>query len=247
MSACWTSTWGVRPMLEVQGLHAGYGQTPVIHGLDLRLEKVDRIAILGRNGAGKSTLLRTIMGLITPTSGRVLVDGSDVTEFPSHDRARRGLAYVPQGRQIFPELSVVENLKVAAFGTRRKNVDGLVRSVYDEFPVLADKRAARGGSLSGGQQQMLALGRALVTEPRLLLLDEPSEGIQPSIVAEIGEKIRVMNRDRGIAIVLVEQNLEFAASVVETTHIMDKGEIVETVAASDFLANEELQRKYIGI
>lgn len=234
-------------MLEVKNLQAGYGKTQVLHGVNVTLEDGARIGILGRNGAGKSTLLRTIVGLIAATSGSVILDGEDVTKTPAHTRACSGVAYVPQGRQIFPALSVSDNLRVAAYGTGRKKVDALLADVYAEFPVLADKRNVRGSSLSGGQQQMLALGRALMTEPRILLLDEPSEGIQPSIVADIGKRILALNRDRGIAVILVEQNLEFTAAVVERTHILDKGQVVHSLAMEKFLANPDLQREYIGV
>lgn len=234
-------------MLEVKSLHAGYGKTSVLHGVDLILDDGGRIGILGRNGAGKSTLLRAIVGLITATSGSIRLDGDDATRLPAYVRARRGIAYVPQGRQIFPSLSVADNLRVAAYGTGRKKVDSLIEDVNSEFPALADKRNARGGSLSGGQQQMLAIGRALMTEPRILLLDEPSEGIQPSLLANISEKIVSLNQDRGIAVVLVEQSLEFTAVVVEHTHIFDKGRIAQTVPMAEFLANLELQREYLGV
>jgi urea ABC transporter ATP-binding protein UrtE len=234
-------------MLEVSGMRAGYGKTTVLHGLDLELGDAARVGILGRNGAGKSTLLRAIAGLIPLTGGTVHLAGEDLTKAPAHVRARKGLGYVPQGRQIFPALSVLDNLRVAAYGTRRKDIDALLGEVYDEFPVLAERRQQRGGSLSGGQQQMLAIGRALMTRPKVLLLDEPSEGIQPSIVEQIAEQIVALNHEHGIAVLLVEQNLQFTADAVEDTHILDKGEIVHTLPVAEFVRNTTLQSQYIGV
>jgi len=234
-------------MLEVSGMRAGYGKTTVLHGLDLELGDAARVGILGRNGAGKSTLLRAIAGLIPLTGGTVHLAGEDLTKAPAHVRARKGLGYVPQGRQIFPALSVLDNLRVAAYGTHGKDIDALLGEVYDEFPVLAERRQQRGGSLSGGQQQMLAIGRALMTRPKVLLLDEPSEGIQPSIVEQIAEQIVALNHEHGIAVLLVEQNLQFTADAVEDTHILDKGEIVHTLPVAEFVRNTTLQSQYIGV
>lgn len=242
-----TSISGGLPMLEVEGLRAGYGKTVVLHQISFRLAEGARLGILGRNGAGKSTLLRNIAGLLPAIHGSVRLDDKDITRAPAHLRARRGLAYVPQGRQIFPALSVRDNLRVAAYGTGRKEIDRLLDEVYAEFPVLREKLNAQGGSLSGGQQQMLAIGRALMTEPKILLLDEPSEGIQPSIVEHIAERIMALNTERGIAVVLVEQNLQFTAAVVEHTHILDKGEIVASMPVETFMSDAALQQEYIGV
>lgn len=242
-----TSTWGGPPMLEVEGLRAGYGKTVVLHKISFGLANAGRVGILGRNGAGKSTLLRSIAGLVPVLDGSVRLGDEDITHAPAHARARGGLAYVPQGRQIFPALSVQDNLRVAAYGTGRKDIHRLQDEVCGEFPILKDKLHARGGSLSGGQQQMLAIGRALMTEPQILLLDEPSEGIQPSIVEHISERIVALNAERGIALVLVEQNLQFTAAVVDDTHILDKGEIVRSMPIKAFLTDTAMQQEYIGV
>jgi urea ABC transporter ATP-binding protein UrtE len=234
-------------MLKLEGLVAGYGRTTVLNGVDLELPSGEIVAVLGRNGVGKSTMLRAVIGTIRARAGAILLDGEDVSRLPAHVRARRGLAYVPQGRQIFPALTVNENLRVAAYGSGRDGWNARLEEVYAEYPVLAEKRNARASSLSGGQQQMLALGRALMTSPRVLLLDEPSEGIQPSIVDQIVETLQRMNRERGISVVLVEQNLDFAADVAERAYVMEKGRIVRELPASEVVRDRELQREYLGV
>lgn len=234
-------------MLQVESVTAGYGAGPVLTDLDFEVRAGQRVAVLGRNGVGKTTLLRAIMGEIRAKKGRVHYDGKDITGVPPHRRARQGIAYVPQGRDIFPGLSVLDNLRVAAYGTRRSRGQSRLDEVLDEFPILREKAKLPGAGLSGGQQQILALGRALMTEPKLLLLDEPSEGIQPSIVDQIGEHVRRVNRERGITVVLVEQNLEFATHVAEHAYLMDKGRIVRELPAKDVLADRELQHEYLGV
>lgn len=234
-------------MLRIEGITAGYGAGPVLTGLSLSIDSGDRVAILGRNGVGKTTLLRAIIGQIPSRSGTISFGGRDITRDAAHRRARSGLAYVPQGRDIFPGLSVLDNLKVAAYATHRRGLPTLLEQVLDEFPILREKAKVPGGSLSGGQQQVLSLARALMTEPKLLLLDEPSEGIQPSIVAQIAGHVRTLNTDRGITVVLVEQNLEFATSIAEHAYLMDKGQIVHELPAHDVLTDRELQHEYLGV
>jgi urea ABC transporter ATP-binding protein UrtE len=234
-------------MLSVSNLHAGYGRTTVLSGVDLYVGAGEIVAILGRNGVGKTTLLRAIMGLLPARPGRIMLDGhGDLTRLPAHARARAGLAYVPQGRQIFPRLSVRDNLRVAALAAGRDPQAGIAAMVA-EFPALEPKLPAHGGSLSGGQQQLLALARALATQPRLLLLDEATEGIQPSIVAIIRQKVQDINRNRGVAVLLVEQNIEFAVALASRTYIMNKGQIVLELAPQDVLRDQALQREYLGV
>src|SRR5919197_1263941 len=182
-------------MLRLDRVVAGYGRTMVLQELSLEVEGAEIVAVLGRNGVGKSTMLKTAMGTIPVVAGTIAFDGVRIERLPTHARARRGLAYVPQGREVFPALSVLDNLRVAAYGSRQQRPAERVEAVLDELPLLADKRSARAGSLSGGQQQILAVARALLTSPRVLLLDEPSEGIQPSIVDQIGETIRKINEE----------------------------------------------------
>jgi urea ABC transporter ATP-binding protein UrtE len=234
-------------MLRVDGLEAGYERSPVLHGISIEVPPGNIVAVLGRNGAGKTTLLRAIVGQIPIWAGRVELDGVDVTSRPAHERARRGIGYVPQGRDIFPGLSVLDNLRVAAYGTGTRGWQGDLDALLTQFPVLADKRHQSGGSLSGGQQQLLALARALMTRPRVLLLDEPSEGIQPSIVDQIGETIQEINRDRQITVVLVEQNLDFATRVAADAYLIDRGRVARRLAAADVATDRELQHEYLGV
>lgn len=233
-------------MLQASDLRAGYGSAAVLHGINLSLATGERAAILGRNGVGKTTLIRALSGEISPTGGKLTFQGTDLMPLRPHERARLGIAHVPQGRDIFPKLTVAENLKVGAAAVRG-SADAKIDEVYDEFPLLAERRRARGGSLSGGQQQILALARALVSEPKLLLLDEPSEGIQPSILDEIAEAIDHINLARGITVLVVEQNLDFAARIAERGLIMDKGEIIENVAIAELHDDRDLQRTFLAL
>ena len=233
-------------MLTLSDLRAGYGATPVLHGVDLELGPSECAAVLGRNGVGKTTLMRAITGAIATTGGSIQFDGIDLAALKAHERARLGISLVPQGRDIFPKLTVLENLRVGTAARRDRRNDAVDR-VLEEFPMLAPRRRARGGSLSGGQQQLLALARALVAAPRVLLLDEPSEGIQPSILDEIAEVINGINAERGIAVLAVEQNLDFAARIARRSLIMEKGEIIAEAATAELRGDRELQRKYLAL
>jgi len=234
-------------LLKLDEVRSGYGKTAVLHGVTLSVGAGERLGVLGRNGVGKSTLLRTIVGQLPVTGGRLELDGKDISRRSVHGRARDGIAYVPQGRQIFPSLSVLDNLRVAAYATRRADWKARLQDMWSEFPVLESKRDDPGDSLSGGQQQILALARALMTEPRLLLLDEPSEGIQPSIVDEIADIVTRLNEERQITVILVEQNLDFAARVVDRAHLMDKGQLIRDLPASQILGDRALQHEYLGV
>jgi urea ABC transporter ATP-binding protein UrtE len=234
-------------VLKLEQVYAGYGRTLVLQDLSLAVEEGDIVAVLGRNGVGKSTMLKAIQGVVPTSSGRVTLDGEDLAHLPAHVRARRGLAYVPQGREVFPALSVLDNLRVAAYGSHRPNWSARLEELLDELPLLAEKRDSRAGSLSGGQQQILAVARALMTEPRVLLLDEPSEGIQPSIVDQIVEMIQRMHAERRLSVVLVEQNLDVAAELAGRAYLMEKGRIVREVPARDVLHDRDLQREYMGV
>lgn len=234
-------------MLRADGVVAGYGRTTVLQGLTLQVERSEIVAVLGRNGVGKTTLLRALIGTIPVGAGTISLDGEQIERLPAHARARRGLAYVPQGREVFPQLTVLENLRVAAWASRQQGWQGRLEAILEEFPVLAERRDVRAGSLSGGQQQILAVARALMTNPRVLLLDEPSEGIQPSIVDQIGATIRSIRDERGISVVLVEQNLDFAAELAERAYLMEKGRIARSLSPVEVLQDRELQREYMGV
>jgi len=234
-------------MLQLRNVSAGYGRTPVLHDITADVAEGELVALLGRNGVGKTTLLRTITGEIAATAGEIHISGRPVTRLKAHQRARAGVAYVPQGRQIFSDLTVLENLQVAGYAAKKPGWQAIVDELLEDFPILKEKRDQNGGSLSGGQQQILALGRALVTKPDLLLLDEPSEGIQPSIVQQIAREIRDINARRGITVIIVEQNLEFAASVADIAYVMDKGEIVQKVPTNHLLSDIGLQHELLGV
>ena len=210
-------------MLELRDVHVGYGRTTVLHGVGVTVPTDGVVAVMGHNGAGKSTLLRTAAGLLRPSRGAVLLDGDDVSRLAPHERVRRGLAYVPQGQQCFPHLTAAENLRLVADGRR----DG--RAATDEalatFPALEGLLGRRAGLLSGGQRQQLAIARALITRPRLLLLDEPTEGIQPSVVAEIEATVLRLAGRGGLGVLLVEQHLRFALRAAHTYHVLQAGRI----------------------
>lgn len=234
-------------MLSAIDLVSGYYGTPVVRGVNLEVEAGEIVALMGRNGAGKTTLLRTLMGLIPAQSGSVYLDGRDVTRKPAYFRARAGMGYVPQGRQVFPALSVRDNLLVGAKGHTRKAVEREIERVLESFPALRAKVSDVGGSLSGGQQQMLAIARALIPSPRVLLLDEPCEGLQPSIIEELLVILRPIAHGRRLAVLLVEQNLEFAANLAGRAYLMNKGEIVHQLDAATVAVDKGLQRQYLGV
>ncbi len=217
-------------MLKLEKIGAAYGRSQVLFDIDLEVADGEAVTLIGRNGVGKTTLLRTICGLHPVTAGRTSLDGEAITRTPAFGRARAGLAYVPQGRGIFSNLTVRENLLMglpALTGRARGEGGEIPALVYDLFPVLHDMALRKGGNLSGGQQQQLAIGRALVTRPRYLLLDEPTEGIQPSIVQEIEAALTRVRRELGVAVLLVEQYLDFAWAFADRYYVMQKGRVVE--------------------
>lgn len=233
-------------MLCFKELGGGYGHVPVIMGIGFDVDRGEVVAILGRNGTGKTTLLRILAGILPAASGNIELDGIEVTRMPPFKRARSGIAYVPQGRGIFNDLTVYENLSVGTRAAARERRGTIPADVYDYFPILQERGAQVAGTLSGGQQQMLAIARALCGEPSVLLLDEPSEGIQPNIVHAIGELIPRIARERGIAVVLVEQNLELAFSASSRCHVMDKGRIVHSALPSE-MADETVLKDLLAI
>ena len=230
-------------MLDVEAIDAGYGSVPVLSGVSLRVAAGERVVIIGRNGAGKTTLLRALMGFLRCPRGGIRLEGRDVTRLPAYARARLGLGYVPQGREIFPALTVRENLEMGAVGRGRS---ARMEELIEIFPRLGERLRQRGRSLSGGEQQILAIARALMGEPRLLLLDEPTEGIQPSIVDEILTQLLAVNARRGVAMILVEQNLDFASEFAQRAYTMLKGQITEELPA-DGLNDPRVIAEYLGV
>jgi len=213
----------MRPMLSVEALDAGYGGSQILWNVDLTVPTGQVVCLMGRNGVGKTTLLKTIMGLLPARGGRIVFDGVDVTRWSPDRRARAGVGYVPQGREIFPHLTVEENLRMSLLGCGRARD---LEEALALFPMLRRLLGRKGGVLSGGEQQMLAIGRALLTRPKLLMFDEPTEGIQPSIVLEIEEAIRRIRTELGLAVLLVEQYLDFAERLADAYVIMAKGAVV---------------------
>jgi urea transport system ATP-binding protein len=229
-------------MLSVSRLDVAYGQSQVLWDVDLDVSAGELVCLMGRNGVGKTTLLKTAMGLLPARRGRVSFDGTEITGWSPDRRARAGIGYVPQGREIFPRLTVEENLRMALLGTGRA---GALDEPLELFPALAPLLRRQGGVLSGGEQQMLAIGRALLTKPKLLMLDEPTEGIQPSIILEIEEALRRIKRELGLAILLVEQYLDFAERLADKYVIMAKGAVVASGAARDLRV--ETVRRHLAI
>ncbi|MGW0472522.1 urea ABC transporter ATP-binding subunit UrtE [Streptomyces coeruleorubidus] len=213
-------------MLEINTVRAGYDRTTVLHGVTVAVPKDGVAAVLGHNGAGKSTLLRAAMGLIKPAGGTILLDGEDITRLAPHQRVARGMAYVPQGQQSFPHLTTAENLQLVADG--RPDGKAAIAEALDLFPVLRELSGRRAGLLSGGQRQQLAIARALITRPRLLLLDEPTEGIQPSVVAEIEETILALTRRGGLSVLLVEQHVGFAMRAARQYYVLEAGRVTSS-------------------
>ncbi len=236
---------GGNEMLRVDNIAAAYGSVPVLTGVSFALAKGEVLALLGRNGVGKTTLLRAIAGLLKPRSGEVTLNGSPITGLPTHAIARQGVALVPQGRGILAKLSVRDNLIAGgrAIGSRQPVP---VDDVLARFPALRDRLDQAGGTLSGGQQQQLAIARALLARPTVLLLDEPSEGIQPNIVHDLGDQIRALSRDAGLAVLLVEQNIDLALRTATRCAVMEKGRIVHE-GEPDELKDDSVLKRYLAI
>ncbi len=232
-------------MLEVSNLCAGYGAIPVLHDISLNIEAGESVGILGHNGMGKTTMLRTLIGALRASSGSVVFNGSDVTHAAPHARAKLGMAYVPQGREIFPTLSAMDNLRMGLVKTGERSLD-TIEALLEDFPRLKPLLDRAGGALSGGEQQLLALARALAGKPSLLLLDEPTEGIQPSIIEEIAETLASLRNRMKLTIVLVEQNLEFIAAVSQRVLVIKRGQIGGEIPR-EHLGDFEIMSQYTGV
>jgi len=234
-------------MIELKGVHSYYGTSHILQGIDLSVDQGEVVTLLGRNGAGKTTTLKTIMGLLTPKQGRITFRDEVISGLKPFQIARKGIAYVPEDRAIFAHLSLVENLEIAKVGlTRASRGSWTVERIFEKFPRLAERRTHRGGNLSGGEQQMLSIARALMSEPDLLLLDEPSEGLAPLIVQEL-QRITKEILDEGITVLLVEQNLEMCTALASHHYVMDQGRIVYHGTNQEFMANNEVKDRYLTL
>ncbi len=231
-------------MLTIQGLSVGYGESQILRDVHLHVPQGEVVCLMGRNGMGKTTLLKSIMGLLPPQAGTITFDGQAITGLKPEQRARRGIGYVPQGREIFPQLTVLENLRIALLGKKRGN-GKVPDEVFQLFPALRRMLDRKGGFLSGGEQQQLAIARVLVTEPKLLLLDEPTEGIQPSVIIEIEAVIEQIMARGNISILLVEQYLEFAWRLADAYSIMEKGSIVAEGKTAEL--TEEVVKRHLTV
>src|SRR5579864_7321668 len=238
----------MEPLLTVEDIHSYYGKSHILHGISLEVGRGEVVGLLGRNGVGKSTTLKAIAGLVQPSAGRVLFEGQPITGLASHRIARLGIAYVPEERRIFRLLTVAENLRTGLdrHGVGKARKQQLLDKVYAFFPVLAERRHQPGGTLSGGEQQMLAIARAMMLEPKIVLLDEPTEGLMPRMVAQISEIIDVLRRD-GVAVLLVEQNVPLTLDACERIYLLEKGVVRHHAPAAELRADAAPIHQYMGV
>ncbi len=235
-------------MLEIKDLHASYGKIPILHGIDLTVGDNQCIGVLGHNGMGKTTLLKTLIGLLPANTGEIILNGRNITATKSHERNKMGVGYIPQGREIFPKLTVLENLEIGAamHVKTRREIKHIIDEIIGKIPRLEPILSRCGGVLSGGEQQILALGRSLCSQPSLLMLDEPTEGIQPSIVQEIIQILLELKKSSNLSIILVEQNLEFIASLSDRVHVIRRGKIAGEVPHEN-ISNPEVIHEFLGM
>jgi len=236
------------PVVSVDAIHTYYGKSHILHGVSLEVRPGEVVGLLGRNGVGKSTTLKTIMGLVHPTEGAVALEGRPITRMPAHRLARLGIGYVPEDRRIFRLLTVMENLRTGLdrHGVAEAKKRALLDKVYEYFPVLAERRYQAGGTLSGGEQQMLAIARAMMLEPKIILLDEPTEGLMPRMVGQIRQIIDALHRE-GVAILLVEQNVPLTLEASERVYIMEKGVVRHHARASELRQDDAIIHQYLGV
>ncbi|MBO4678131.1 MAG: ABC transporter ATP-binding protein [Lachnospiraceae bacterium] len=233
-------------MLEVKNLHVKYGVIEAIKGIDFTVNKGEVIALIGANGAGKTTILHTVSGLITPSEGTITFEGKDITKTPGHKIVSMGMAHVPEGRRVFQSLSVLDNLKMGAYTRKdKREIAETLDMVYSRFPRLAERKNQPAGTLSGGEQQMLAMGRALMSHPSIILMDEPSMGLSPIFVNEIFDIIKEESK-RGTTVLLVEQNAKKALSIADRAYVLETGKIALSGDAKNLLNNEEVKKAYLG-
>jgi branched-chain amino acid transport system ATP-binding protein len=237
-----------RPLVLLDDLHTYYGKSHILHGISLHVAPGEVVGLLGRNGVGKSTTLKTIMGLVRPSQGKVELNGAAITGFPPHRLARLGIGYVPEDRRIFRLLTVMENLRTGLDrqGVTEDRKRALLDKAFTYFPRLAERRSQAGGTLSGGEQQMLAIARAMMLEPKIILLDEPTEGLMPRMVSQIREIIEVLHKE-GVAILLVEQNVPLTLEASQRVYIMEKGMVRHHCAASEIKVDDPVIKQYLGV
>jgi branched-chain amino acid transport system ATP-binding protein len=242
------SAVSTEPLLAVEGIHTYYGKSHILDGVSLEVGRGEVVGLMGRNGVGKSTTLKAIAGLLHPTTGSVRFQGQSIGHLPSHRIARLGIGYVPEDRRIFPLLTVIENLRTGLdrHGVSKARKQELQDKVYRFFPVLAERRNQPGGTLSGGEQQMLAIARAMMLEPTIILLDEPTEGLMPRMVSQIGEIIGVL-REEGVAVLLVEQNVPLTLAACERIYIIEKGVVRHHAPAAELRADDAPIHQYMGV
>ena len=233
-------------MLEIKDLEVYYGMIQAIKGISFEVNEGEVIALIGANGAGKTTILHTISGLIAPKKGSITFEGQEITKIPAHKIVENGLAQVPEGRRVFPSLSVLQNLKLGAYTRKdKKEIDDTLKMIYERFPRLEERKNQPAGTLSGGEQQMLAMGRALMSKPRIILMDEPSMGLSPIFVNEIFDIIKQVSAS-GTTVLLVEQNAKKALSIADRAYVLETGKITMSGKASDLLNDEAVQKAYLG-
>ena len=236
------------PLLAIKGLDAGYGGLPVLHGIALRVERGELVVIVGPNGAGKSTLFKTISGVVTPTAGEITFDGENLLAVPPHARAHLGVAHVPEGRQVFPSLTVRENLEIgSSTSAGRSTWDENREKIYTLFPILAERARQLAGTLSGGEQQMLAIGRGLASAPQLLMLDEPSMGLAPAVADEIFERIVAIHRDTHVSVLLVEQRVAEALHFAARGYVLETGKVILEGNKETLADTARIRRAYLGM
>jgi branched-chain amino acid transport system ATP-binding protein len=236
------------PLIQVEGIHTYYGKSHILHGVSLDVGAGEVVGLLGRNGVGKSTTLKTIMGLVQPSQGEIRLAGQTVTRLPAHKLARLGIGYVPEDRRIFRLLTVAENLRTGLdrSGVTEAHKKQLLDKVFAYFPVLAERRNQAGGTLSGGEQQMLAIARVMMLEPKIILLDEPTEGLMPRMVSQIHQIIDALHGE-GVAILLVEQNVPLTLAASQRVYVMEKGAVCHHAAASELRIDDPVIRQYLGV
>jgi branched-chain amino acid transport system ATP-binding protein len=232
-------------LLEVRDLHVAYGQIDAVRGISFDVGAGQVVALIGSNGAGKTTTLRTLSGLQRASAGEILLDGRRIDRLPAHEIVARGVAHAPEGRRLFPRMTVRENLDLGAYRRQDDGVEADVAMVYDLFPILAERRAQAAGTLSGGEQQMLAIGRALMSRPRLLMLDEPSMGLSPLVMRTIFSTLAEL-KARGTTLLLVEQNAQAALALADSGHVLETGRIVLSGTGADLLGDEGVRKAYLG-